>query len=72
MPDIFDMAQELDLQLTEQAIYNFQASNEHSSLSYSHCVDCGEEIPDNRRKAIQGCKRCIDCQEHLELYQNKR
>lgn len=30
--------------------------------SYKYCEDCGEEIPEARRKAIN-CTRCIKCQE---------
>lgn len=26
------------------------------------CVDCGEEIPDKRRRAAPGVETCIDCQ----------
>lgn len=32
----------------------------------SHCQDCGDEIPQARRK-IKGVTRCIDCQEEYEL-----
>jgi phage/conjugal plasmid C-4 type zinc finger TraR family protein len=28
------------------------------------CYDCGEDIPEARRKAQKGCKYCIDCQKH--------
>lgn len=30
------------------------------------CVDCNEEIPEPRRIAVQGCKRCLGCQQGLE------
>lgn len=30
------------------------------------CIDCGEIIPEARRKAIQGCERCVACQEDYE------
>lgn len=26
------------------------------------CVECGEEIPESRRKAVPGVKLCVDCQ----------
>lgn len=26
------------------------------------CVECGEEIPQNRREALPGVKLCIECQ----------
>jgi phage/conjugal plasmid C-4 type zinc finger TraR family protein len=28
----------------------------------THCVECGEEIPEKRRKALPGATTCIDCQ----------
>lgn len=30
--------------------------------SLSHCEDCDVEIPDARRKAIPGVRRCVSCQ----------
>jgi len=30
------------------------------------CEDCGEPIPDARRRAMPGCTRCIRCQEKFE------
>jgi phage/conjugal plasmid C-4 type zinc finger TraR family protein len=28
----------------------------------SHCVECGEEIPGPRRRAVPGVRTCIACQ----------
>jgi len=28
----------------------------------THCVECGEEIPEARRRALPGAHTCIDCQ----------
>jgi len=33
--------------------------------SATHCDECGEPIPEERRKAI-ACKYCINCQRQLE------
>ncbi len=30
--------------------------------SETHCVECGEEIPEPRRRAIPGVRTCIACQ----------
>ncbi|WP_233559805.1 TraR/DksA C4-type zinc finger protein [Oleomonas cavernae] len=30
------------------------------------CVDCGEEIPEDRRRAVPGTMRCIECQTRAE------
>ena len=31
-------------------------------LSLSHCIECGDEIPEKRRAAVAGVKTCIHCQ----------
>ena len=28
----------------------------------SHCVECGEEIPEARRRALPGARTCVACQ----------
>ena len=30
--------------------------------SESHCVECGEEIPEARRRALPGVRTCVACQ----------
>ncbi len=30
--------------------------------SASHCDDCGEPIPEARRQAVPGVRRCVACQ----------
>jgi phage/conjugal plasmid C-4 type zinc finger TraR family protein len=32
----------------------------------SHCVECGESIPEARRKAMKGVRHCVDCQEERD------
>jgi phage/conjugal plasmid C-4 type zinc finger TraR family protein len=34
----------------------------HTGDGETHCTDCGEEIPEARRRAVPGVRRCIDCQ----------
>ena len=31
-------------------------------VSLSHCEECGEAIPEQRRQAVAGCRTCIVCQ----------
>ena len=28
----------------------------------THCVDCGDEIPEGRRRALPGARTCVRCQ----------
>lgn len=40
-----------------------QKARVHSSReSRMDCMDCGITIPEARRKAVQGCQRCVGCQ----------
>lgn len=32
----------------------------------THCVECGEEIPDGRRRALPGARTCVGCQAGLD------
>ncbi|HSG97552.1 MAG TPA: DksA/TraR family C4-type zinc finger protein [Woeseiaceae bacterium] len=34
--------------------------------SLTHCSECGERIPDARRKAVPGVRLCIACQSELD------
>jgi phage/conjugal plasmid C-4 type zinc finger TraR family protein len=30
--------------------------------SEMHCVECGEDIPEGRRRAVPGVRTCVECQ----------
>ncbi|HYD13754.1 MAG TPA: DksA/TraR family C4-type zinc finger protein [Allosphingosinicella sp.] len=32
----------------------------------THCVECGEEIPQRRREALPGVRTCVTCQAALD------
>lgn len=34
--------------------------------SLEYCEECGDPIPDARRKAISGVRLCVDCQAELD------
>jgi phage/conjugal plasmid C-4 type zinc finger TraR family protein len=34
--------------------------------SVTHCLECGEEIPEARRRALPGARTCIACQSALD------
>jgi phage/conjugal plasmid C-4 type zinc finger TraR family protein len=34
--------------------------------SETHCVECGEEIPEARRRALPGVRTCIGCQSAID------
>ena len=66
MSDIIDRASEREAELLAEALAKHQRPSENRS-SLSHCEDCGEPIPEARRKVVSGCTRCIGCQELHEM-----
>lgn len=72
MTDIYDRATaheefERNLALQNQASKT-GLSDKRIADSAINCSDCGESIPDNRREAMPGCQRCIDCQTIAEKH----
>ncbi|QND84655.1 TraR/DksA family transcriptional regulator [Chromobacterium vaccinii] len=65
MTDIFDQAQALELRQREEALAR-QAAKQRAGASFSHCEDCGDEIPPLRREKAAGCTRCAPCQSDHE------
>jgi len=37
-------------------------------VTYTHCEECDEEIPEARRIAYPGCTLCVDCKESREKH----
>lgn len=65
MPDEMDQVQNQIEQFQQQALAD--ATREVSQLpSRFDCQDCEEPIPESRRKAQPGCKRCVTCQDDFE------
>lgn len=69
MPDEIDHAQALNEDFQAFALDLNQRSREPANYTGTDCLDCGEEIPQARREASPGCRRCLDCQ---NLYENWR
>lgn len=65
--DQFDRAQELDAMYRNQAIEIWeQGARQQSTASNKYCEDCETEIPEERRLAVPGCRRCRTCQQKWE------
>lgn len=65
MTDQFDRAHDLELaewELRQKAAIKPHAKEE-SALG---CRNCGDPIPEARRKAVPGCQLCIACQTYFE------
>ena len=68
MPDEIDRAQEANdlFQSDALAAHQRRAQQARPGQGLDECVDCGEPIPEARRRAVPGCQRCIDCQADSE------
>lgn len=64
MTDFADRAAQAEAAFLTAALEAQQS--EQSATTYSHCWDCGEEIPKARQLAVAGCKLCVDCQAYKE------
>lgn len=68
--EIIDQASALEEMMRDHAIQAHRLN--HSAVSATHCVDCGEDIPELRRVKMPGCQRCASCQQDEELRMKNR
>ena len=50
----------------DDALARMKARAIASAPSRKECRDCGEAIPEARRKAMPGCVRCVQCETEFE------
>ena len=60
--DEVDDAQKAERLYLQEALANCRQVGRPGFESMIRCIDCGEEIPEKRRLAIEGCQRCMVCQ----------
>jgi len=70
MADIIDSASELE-DLQRDAALSMRRIN-RNAVSAKHCESCGEDIPEQRRVAVPGCRTCSDCQRLIEMKNKQR
>ena len=58
--DTLDKASEMETAYRENMIKAVRDVDK--TMSSRVCLDCGEPIPEQRRLAVKGCCRCVDCQ----------
>lgn len=66
MADLIDIAGELAEWQLEMAMLRHKAKTQPGEGTLE-CEECGESIPEARRKALPGCRTCVDCQELREV-----
>lgn len=69
-PEIIDQASALEEMMRENAIQAHRL--DHSAVSATHCIECDEQLSDERRKAYPGCTMCVSCQGKQELRNKQR
>ena len=57
--------EQIDTSIAEE-LERLRARRGPEGESLTECADCGEPIPEARRKALPGVKLCIDCQEERD------
>lgn len=66
MPDSVDRAQEQEEEFLAMAIDAARGIPAPAVTVTHHCLECGVEIPEPRRRAAPGCQLCIDCAVEFE------
>lgn len=65
--DNIDDAQERAAQILERQLA--AATGKFKGVSATFCEECGDPIPEQRRKLLAGVQHCFDCQTLLEQRQ---
>ena len=60
-----EMGQLMETIIKEDAVARVRARIP-TGPSLTHCVECGEEIPEARQRLVAGCQHCIECKTVLE------
>lgn len=70
MADQFDRARDLDAYYRQQALTQHHERRQQGE-SRTHCLECGDEIPEARRTYLPGVQHCVGCAGQLE-HQRRR
>lgn len=70
MADIIDTAAEIE-ELQRNAALSAHRID-RNAVSAEFCKECGDELPEDRRKAYPGCTMCVECLSELELRNKQR
>ncbi|WP_304635524.1 TraR/DksA C4-type zinc finger protein [Pseudoalteromonas sp.] len=65
----FDDAQKIEQHLLDAALSIHREKNNKPGAEFTHCQECGIDIPAARRKAVKNCSTCIECQSLVEIKQ---
>jgi len=65
--DLADRAVEREQDFIDERLREQQIAAALDAPGKELCADCGEEIPEPRRRAMPSAIRCIECQAWIEL-----
>lgn len=63
MTDFADQGKQAQDETIDRALANRKV---YRGESATECEECGEPIPERRRRAVPGVRLCIDCQRDAE------
>ncbi|MEQ9130774.1 MAG: TraR/DksA C4-type zinc finger protein [Salinisphaeraceae bacterium] len=63
MTRAIDIAAERTQAMTDQIVAN---RVRYEGTSAHECQDCGDPIPEERRRSIAGTQHCTDCADYLQ------
>lgn len=67
MSDIVDEAQAIEEAARERALSDLRREIAWApAFDASECIDCGDDIPPARRKAVPHARRCTSCEARHE------
>jgi phage/conjugal plasmid C-4 type zinc finger TraR family protein len=64
--DECDLASDCALRDQADALAKHRSKRTPGAISRMQCIECGEDIPEKRRQAVQGCTRCVLCESENE------
>lgn len=70
--DIVDQAQARQEEELARHIAAARGKAGRGAASARECEDCGNPIPDARRRAAPGCRTCIECARVAEARRSRR
>lgn len=65
--DWVDEAQEVTQRMVDCQVERIRHSLVLSATSLRECAECGNPIPEARRKAVAGVRVCVECQTIMEF-----
>ncbi len=66
MTDVFDRAQDREAELRADALADQARLHPKPEGESALFCDCGDPIPEERRRTLPGVRTCVECQRDIE------